>query len=322
MLAWTLLRQADRKRCPAREIISCGYNRARMPARLIVNADDFGLTAGVNRSVEELHRAGVVTSTTLMATGRAFDDAVAVARRNPALGVGCHLVFTDGVPASRPSEIPTLLGPDGRTFRPSLASFALAALRGKLAAAEIAREAHAQIAALQRAGIRVTHVDTHKHTHLFPAVAKPLLAVLEQLGIRAIRNPHEPGWTRALQQGGWLRRTQLAVLHRLQPQFQRLKSAGTGAVQTTDGTIGISATGDLNERTLHDLLTALPETGTFELVCHPGYNDADLDRVTTRLRTHRETEHNALLACLMQQRSQPNAPRLIHYGELRDKAAE
>ncbi|HEY0163191.1 MAG TPA: ChbG/HpnK family deacetylase, partial [Edaphobacter sp.] len=73
--------------------------RTLMPARLIINADDFGLTPGINRSILELHRAGVLTSATLMATGPAFDEAVAIASSTPTLGVGCHVVLTDGVPA-------------------------------------------------------------------------------------------------------------------------------------------------------------------------------------------------------------------------------
>jgi predicted glycoside hydrolase/deacetylase ChbG (UPF0249 family) len=90
-----------------------------MPSRLIINADDFGLTSGINRSIAELNRAGVLTSATLMATGPAFEDAIAIARSLPSLGIGCHIVLTDGVPASLPETIPSLLGPDGKTFRPS-----------------------------------------------------------------------------------------------------------------------------------------------------------------------------------------------------------
>src|SRR5271168_2982915 len=108
-----------------------------MPPRLIINADDFGLTPGVNRAIAELHQARVLTSATLMATGPAFDDAVAIARANPTLGVGCHIVLTDGVPASDPKSIPTLLGPDGKTFRPSIIYFIQALLRGKISQDDI-----------------------------------------------------------------------------------------------------------------------------------------------------------------------------------------
>ena len=146
-----------------------------MPARLILNADDFGLTPGINRAIGELHAAGVLTSATLMANGPAFDDAVAVARAHPTLGVGCHIVLTDGVPLAPLEHIPGLLGPDGKTLRPSLTDFIQALLRGKIKPAEIELESLFQIHKLQAAGIKITHLDTHKHTHLFPVVARQLL---------------------------------------------------------------------------------------------------------------------------------------------------
>lgn len=287
-----------------------------MPTSLIINADDFGLTKGVNRSIAQLHDAGALTSATLMATGSAFDDAVAIARQFPTLGVGCHVVLTDGVPASPPASIPSLIGPDGKTFRPSLLSFIQALLRGQIREADIEREAEAQIAKLQQAGIAVTHVDTHKHTHLFPGVTRPLLRVLGRAGIQAIRDPFEPAFTQRLAHAGLKRRMQISLLNRLRPAFESHAALRERTVVSTDGTLGVSATGNLNAATLTDILRAMPDTGTFELVCHPGYNDADLDRITTRLRTHREIEMQALLSAIPTALSQPNPPRLIHYGSL------
>jgi len=286
-----------------------------MASRLIINADDFGLTSGVNRAIAELHRSKALTSATLMATGSAFDDAIAIAHANPTLGVGCHLVFTDGTPVSPPDTIPTLIGADGKSFRPSLLDFVQALLRGAIREDDIEREALAQIQKLQRSGIDITHVDTHKHTHLFPAVARPLLRVLEHTSITAIRNPFEPAFTQQLAHAGLKRRMQLALLNRLRPGFNRLNKLHLAHVHTTDGTLGVSATGNLTRTTLSQILSTLPESGTFELVCHPGYNDADLDRIPTRLRTHREVEMQALLT-IIPSMSQPNAPKLIHYGSL------
>jgi len=286
-----------------------------MASRLIINADDFGLTPGVNRAIAELHRSKALTSATLMATGSAFDDAVTIAHANSTLGVGCHLVFTDGIPVSPPNTIPTLIGADGKTFRPSLVDFVQALLRGAIRQDDIEREALAQIQKLQRSGIDITHVDTHKHTHLFPAVARPLLRVLEHTSIKALRNPFEPAFTQQLAHAGLNRRMQLALLNRLRPGFNRLNKLHLAYVHTTDGTLGISATGNLTRTTLSQILSTLPESGTFELVCHPGYNDADLDRIPTRLRTHREVEMQALLT-IIPSMSQPNAPELIHYGSL------
>ena len=287
-----------------------------MAPRLIINADDFGLTPGVNRAIAELHQARSLTSTTLMATGPAFEDAVAVAHANPTLGVGCHIVLTDGVPVSPPESIPTLIGPDHKTFRPSLIDFVQSLLRGKIREDDIEREASAQIQKLQRAGIRITHLDTHKHTHLFPAVIRPLLRLAEQHGVQAIRHPFEQSWSLALGHGNRIRRLQVKLLGNLKTGFENRPQIRDAHVLTTDGTIGISATGNLYRKTLHEILHAMPAEGTFELCCHPGYNDSDLDRITTRLRAHRDIERDALLTELPALALHPNAPQLIHYGDL------
>ena len=287
-----------------------------MACRLIINADDFGLTSGINRAIEQLHKAHVLTSATLMATGAAFVDAVAISRANPSLGVGCHIVLTDGIPVSHPETIPTLLGADGKTFRPSLIDFLQALLRGTIREEDIEREAFAQIQKLQHAGINITHVDTHKHTHLFPAVARPLLRILEPASIPSIRNPFEPAFAQNLSHAGLKRRLQLSLLSQLRPAFEQHNQLRDSHIVTTDGTLGISATGNLIPATLSQILTALPGSGTFELVCHPGYNDAELDRVTTRLRAHREIEMQALTSAIPARLSQPNPPELIHYGNL------
>lgn len=287
-----------------------------MPARLILNADDFGLTRGINRAIGELHIARVLTSTTLMANGPAFDDAVEVAHAHPTLGVGCHIVLTDGTPVSPPDAIPSLLGPDGKNFRTSLAGFVGACFFGRIKQNEVAREAQAQIEKLQRAGIYITHLDTHKHTHLFPSIASTLLQVAERCGIPAIRNPYEPGWSLGLKHGSRARRIAVRLIGRLRPSFEAHAEIRAGRVMTTDGTVAISATGELNGTTLGEILRALPSSGTYELCCHPGYNDGDLYCVRTRLREHREIERKALLSEISKTLVRPNAPLLIHYGNL------
>ncbi len=294
-----------------------------MPARLILNADDFGLTPGINRAIAELHASGALTSATLMANGPAFDDAVRIAHAQPTLGIGCHIVLTDGTPLSPPETIPTLLGRDRKSFRPSLTDFFLAVLIGKVSEADIAREAQAQIQRLQHAGIQITHVDTHKHTHILKRVARPLLAICERMGVQAIRNPFEPRWSIALGKSPILRRLQLRSLRHLRPSFLALPQIRDGRVRTTSGTLGISATGHLNPTTLRTMLNAMPG-GTWELVCHPGYNDRDLDAVTTRLRATRDIERAALLeafSSVSSQETHPPLTELINYREVAQLAA-
>jgi predicted glycoside hydrolase/deacetylase ChbG (UPF0249 family) len=287
-----------------------------MAGRLIVNADDFGLTHGINRAVGELHDAGALKSATLMANGAAFEDAVEVARARPELGVGCHIVLTDGVPVSHPNNVRTLLGQDGRSFRPSVVDFIRAALLGQISAEEVAREGLAQIERLERAGIKVTHIDTHKHAHVWPSIARPLLEAAERAGVHAVRNPFEPAWSLALKQGSGVRRMAVRAMGLLRGRFQAHAQIRQGRVRTTDGTIAISATGELNAETLKEVLRAMPAAGTFELCCHPGYNDGDLESVTTRLRRERDVEREALLAEVPRALRGGGAPQLTHYGEL------
>ena len=258
--------------------------------RLIVNADDFGLTNGVNRAVTELFTAGALSSATLMANGNAFAGAVAA----PPAAVGCHIVLVDGEPVSAAASVPSLVGPGGR-LQSSLVRFVADLHLGRISQKEIEREAIAQITRLQAAGIVVTHVDTHKHTHLFPRVALPVMRAAMYCGVRAIRNPFEQPWSASLTRGALLRRLEVAALRSFSETFGKLRRAA--ALQTTDGSIGVSATGHLDADTLERLLAAATP-GTWELVCHPGYNDRDLDAVKTRLRSTRETEREALLRLL------------------------
>jgi hypothetical protein len=139
---------------------------------------------------------------------------------------------------------------------------------------------------------------------------------MESEGVKAIRNPFEPSFTQRLAHAGIKRRLQINILNRLRPSFERNHQIADGIVTTTEGTVGVSATGNLNATTLTELLVALPTQGTFELVCHPGYNDKDLDRVTTRLRAHREIEMQALLTAIPKALARANAPSLIHFGSL------
>ena len=296
-----------------------------MPPRLILNADDFGLTPGINRAVVELHQAGVLTSTTLMATGGAFAGAAALALKHPGLGVGCHLVFVDGMPISHPESIPSLLGADGKHFRPSVHDFAQAVLRNTINPTELAIETAAQIQKLQRAGIDVTHIDSHKHTHQFPAVAKTVLHVARRCGVRAVRFPFEPAWSEEITRNATslTRRLQLKVLHHFEPGFRALIDSSDET--TTCGTLGIAATGAMDQNCLRRLLNAMLQQKhdgqAYELCCHPGHVDLALGAESTRLRESREAEYRALLAVIPEivnshTRQHPNAPQLIHYGDL------
>jgi hopanoid biosynthesis associated protein HpnK len=262
--------------------------------RLILNADDFGLTAGVNRAILELHRAGVLTSASLMARAAATDGAIELARATPSLGVGCHVVLVVGEPVLRAQNLPTLVDPRTGRFHPTLSAFFKLLLTGRIRSSEIEAETTAQINLLHANGLRLTHIDTHKHAHMFPAVLRPVLRASRAAGIRAVRNPFEPAWSRRATPGGsWLRRAEVWLLRLLEPTFRRI--VAEEGFTTTDGALGVLATGTLDSKTVSSLLQNLPE-GTWELVTHPGYNDSDLAQAHTRLLDSRETEREALSA--------------------------
>jgi chitin disaccharide deacetylase len=266
--------------------------------RLIVNADDFGFTPGVNRAIVEAHLRGIVTSSTLMASGRAFDDAVRLAKTAPRLSVGCHVVLIDGAPVLDSAQLPSLAAPrwGAARFGDNLKAFIARALTGRLNADQIEAETTAQIRKLQSEGIEVSHLDTHKHTHLFPSVLRPVLAAARVSGIRAIRNPFGPRKplrsSELLRRPNlWTRYAEVRVLRSLARRFQ--ETATREGFLTPDGTLGIEVTGALDETLFRAIAEIIPE-GTWEFVCHPGYNDADLRSAKTRLRESRETELRVL----------------------------
>jgi hopanoid biosynthesis associated protein HpnK len=283
--------------------------------RLIVNADDFGLTSGVNRAIVEGNRSGIVTSATLMANAKATDSAIDLAKTQPSLKTGCHVVLIDGAPLA--ANLPTLTNSSSR-FRNSLKQFATAAVRKQIAAEEIQREAEAQIHKLQSRGINLTHLDSHKHTHMFPHVLRPLLHAAKACGIRAIRNPFEPlrSWPIAMVLGApelWLRSAGVMAFQMFAEEFRRaLKEQG---MVSTDGTVGIAVTGMLDQKRLLRILEALPE-GTWELVCHPGYSDFDLQAAGTRLTKSREIELSVLTSIEIKKALALHQIELITYADL------
>ncbi len=285
--------------------------------RLIINADDFGLAPGVNRAIIELQQAGALSSTTLMATAPYFSPAVYMAFAQPGLAVGCHVVLVDGSPCLRPVEVPTLLDPlDSSSFRATVGSFLGDLLRGRIREQEIEAEAIAQIRRIQSSGLTVSHIDSHKHVHAFPRVLAPLLRAARQCGVHCVRNPFEPWWSlRATRPASAWRRTQVHAMRTQRGAFSRLTSKH--GIMTADGSIGLLATGTLDDSVLRSLIHAMPR-GTWELVCHPGYSDQALDQARTRLRASRETERGALLEVIPEALRNDPGLALIDFHQLGD----
>ena len=285
--------------------------------RLIINADDFGLAPGVNRAIIELQQAGALSSTTLMATASHFSPAVHLAFAQPALAVGCHVVLVDGSPCLRRGEVPSLLDPRSSaspSFRPTVGSFLRDLLRGRIREQEIEAEAIAQIQRIQSSGLAVSHIDSHKHLHAFPRVLAPLLRAAQHCGVDCVRNPFEPWWSlRATRPAGAWRRVQVHAMRTQRRTFSRLTRKH--GITTTDGSIGILATGGLDEPVLRSLLNAMPQ-GTWELVCHPGYSDPVLEQAHTRLLASREVERGALLEVIPETLKSDSGLTLIDFHQL------
>jgi len=284
--------------------------------RLIINADDFGYTSGVNRAIAEAHSRGVVTSSTLMANGAAFDEAIQFAKTLPNLSVGCHVLLIDGRPVLEAQKLRSLTR--GTNFRDGLITFAARAIAGRIDADEIAAEAGAQIRKIQAAGIAISHIDTHKHTHLFPKVLRPLLRAAAACGVRSVRNPFGPrlplrSSDLLSRPGLWKRYAELGVLGRFAGKFR--DAVDREGFHTPNGTLGIVVTGVLDERLFQAMARSIPQ-GTWEFVCHPGYNDPDLQRAETRLRESRETELRVLTLPAARELLAHEGIELISYREL------
>ena len=245
--------------------------------QLIVNADDFGFTPDVNEGIVEAHRQGILTATTLMANGGAFDDAVRLARQTPTLDIGCHLVLVGG------HSVLT-----GRPYPPTVSKLLVAIARRDL---RIYEELAAQVRKIVGAGIASTHLDTHKHTHLAPPVLEAVARVGEEFGIRWVRRPFDFPMTTTT--APLLKRATSRALGLVRLQFHR--TLARHHCRTTDTFAGFQITGRFRTPELVALIRQLP-SGLTELMCHPGRCGTDLRNARTRLKESREEELAALVA--------------------------
>jgi predicted glycoside hydrolase/deacetylase ChbG (UPF0249 family) len=240
--------------------------------KLVVNADDFGFTRDVNRGIVEAHRNGILTSTTLMATGAAFDDAVALARQNPALDIGVHLVLVGEPPF--PITMPQLVR---------------AVLLGRI---RVYEEMRAQIRRILDAGLEPTHLDTHKHTHLLPPVLDAVARLSEEYKIPWVRRPFDLPLTPATRPSiGWAKRATSRALGVVRSRFARVLARH--GCRSTDYFAGFQITGRYDAMGLAQLIRALPD-GSTEFMCHPGICGDELRSARTRLKESREQELRAL----------------------------
>jgi chitin disaccharide deacetylase len=286
---------------------------------LIVNADDLGWTAGVNRGIAEAHRNGMVTSTSLLANGAAFEDGVKTACELPALGVGVHLNLSDGLPTSAPDQVKSLLNEKGEFAGGPENLFLRLSTKG-LDTTEVEKEWDTQIAKVRASGIHPTHLDGHKHVQMLPGLFIIALRLAKRHNIEAVRVAHEASPLRtALTDGS----NDASVVFKQGVQARGLKLLARDAhvlaersgIVTTDYFCGIAQTGVMTKAGILRLLENLPE-GITELMCHPGYADDDLKKSPTRLQQSRQSE----LAILTDQEVRKTVAelgiRLINYDQI------
>ncbi len=249
---------------------------------LAINADDFGFTRDVNAGIVQAHRYGVLTSTTLMANGEAFEDAVSMARETPTLDIGCHLVLVQGRSLVTGNLLPK--GP------PQL----IAALaRGGI---DSYSEMRVQIEKVVAAGLKPSHLDTHKHTHLLPRIFRQVVRLASEFEIPYVRLPLDTTLRLAL----------------LGDRFYR-RIASRAGVRLTDHFLGFRLTGSLTEGTFAAAIRNLPD-GFTEFMCHPGVLGPELANAETRLKESRVRELEALTSPRIRQIMDEYRVRLRPFG--------
>lgn len=263
--------------------------------RLIVNADDFGYTRGVNAGIVQGFRDGIVTSTTIMANGDAFEDAIECAQANPKLGVGCHLVLVGGKCVAPAKQVSSLADSEGR-LPLSVPALLSKLSTGSLRSQAIEAELRAQVERVFASGLRPTHFDSHKHTHAHPRVMEVVVRVAEEFKVAAIRKPFEDTTTLlwpVFRAGvsSWKQRATALIAGVNVSGFQKL--ASSRGMRTPDHFMGVAATGRLNRAAILAMIGAMRD-GVTELMCHPGEYDAELEKSPTRLKREREAELEGL----------------------------
>lgn len=235
--------------------------------RLIVNADDFGLSQAINRGIVTAHREGIVTSASVMVNGPAFEHALALAQENPALDVGVHLTLTELSPVASPDAVRSLVGGNGR-FPPHAIDFARRYARGALVLADVRAELDAQIRLARSRGLTISHLDSHQHVHALPGIARVVADLAYAYGIRAVRYP--------------LERLQAHMFGNVRNARRLAEHLALNAVcvlsplrrvRRAERFVGFHFGGRLTEKNLERVLRRLPAGGTVELMCHPAESE-------------------------------------------------
>jgi len=279
--------------------------------QLIINADDFGLHETVNLGIMEGFFAGCITSTTIMASGNAFDHAVSLAMDNKQLGVGVHLTLIGEKPVCKPEEITTLVDSTGH-LSPGYPQFLLRYILGNIKLDHIRRELTAQVQKVVDSGISITHLDSHQHLHIVPGILNITIEIAQAFGIKAIRIPAEPYFFI----GGYpctamriVARAGLTFLARL-----ACKKIKKHQLVMPNHFFGMLAGGNMQEEFLGAIIESLPE-GITEIMMHPGINNEILNK-TYHWNYHGQEELAAVTSDKIRQSLATRNIKLISFGDL------
>jgi len=236
-------------------------------SRIIINADDFGLTPAITRETVSCIEHGCLTSLSIMACGEAFDEAMHALRGLMcAVGVGVHLTLDSVRPVSPPHQVPSLLGPEGM-FHPR-ARLVSRLLTRRIALPEVEHEWNAQIARVVSAGADIDHLDGHGHIHVFPGLAQIAVRLAQRYGIAAIRNPRPRLWG-----GAENRRLAGSVILRLAAAHSR--NHFHRSLRYPDYISGFSQGGCYTFEAFSRDVKAMREADVVEAVFHPGPREID-----------------------------------------------
>lgn len=242
-------------------------SRKVLSKQLIVNADDFGRHVLIDRAVELGVQQGLIRSATVMVTGAAFEDAIALARRTPALGLGLHVTLVNARPVLPKEQIPSLIDPATGELWPDHGVFVKRFLAGKIKLPEVAKECRAQLDVFLSTGLVPTHLDSHQHMHVLPGIIDIVIDLCLDHGIPAVRIPAIPVSlfaTRLTNLGEQVGRTGLHVL----AERARRKALAAG-LRAPDHFGGIVAGEAVDKKALRTILLQLKD-GTTEIMLHPG----------------------------------------------------
>ncbi len=242
--------------------------------QILLNADDFGRHSLINQAVETGVTKGILRSATLMPGGDAFEEAVEIAKKQKELGVGIHFTLVNGHPILPPSEIPSLVASDGN-FHDNHGIFVKRFLRGKIRLNEVRSELAAQLNKMNRAGLSLSHADSHQHMHTLPGILSIVLELSAAAGIHAIRAPKTSVFYRGSKlpdPGQFIGRLGLGSL-----AFHTMRKARRKGFSVPDHFAGIVAGEAFDQSHLKDLLQHI-SPGTTEVMLHPGVDNQILQQ--------------------------------------------